>query len=71
MKLKFHSETTLEKETIDEISLENKVCNLQIYIVFSKTQVAQLMVSQINFFYQRDIRSANSNLIPCQEVENW
>ena len=28
------------------------------------------MFSKINFFFQRNIRSANSNFIPYQEVEN-
>ena len=40
-------------------------------IIFSKTHMAHLMVSKINFFCQRDIRSANSNFIPCQENEKW
>ena len=39
-------------------------------IIFSKTHVARLMVSKINFFCQRDIYSANSNFIPCQEMKN-
>ena len=33
--------------------------------------MAQLMVSKINFFYQRDIHSAGSGFIPCQVVEIW
>ena len=38
--------------------------------IFSKTQVAQLMVFKTNFCL-RDIRSANSNAIPCPEVKKW
>ena len=40
-------------------------------IIFSKTCVVQLMLSQIKFFCQRDIHSANSNFIPGQEVDRW
>ena len=65
-------DNTQQKENIDEIILaqENKVCDLQIRYHFSKTHVAHLMVSKINFC-QRDNRSANSNFIPCQKVEKW
>ena len=40
-------------------------------IIFSKANVAMLMVSKTNFFYQSGIRNTNSNLILCQEVEKW
>ena len=38
--------------------------------IFSKTHVARLMVLELNFC-QRDIRSADSNIMLCQEVKKW
>ena len=62
-----------QKQTIDDIIWLRRIKCLiyRLDIIFSKTHVAQLMVSKINFFCQRDIYRANSNFIPCQEVEKW
>ena len=49
---------------------QNKVI-YRLYIIFSKTPLAQLMASKINFICHRNIRSVSSNFIPCQEVEKW
>ena len=61
------------KEAIDDIILaqENKYVISRLGIIFSEARVAQLRVLKINFFCQRDNRSANSNFIPCQEVVKW
>ena len=40
-------------------------------IIFSKTCVALLMVSEFNFFCQKNNCSANLKFILCQEVEQW
>ena len=67
------SDNPKKKETIHVIILaqENQVLIYRLDIIFSKSQVAQLMVSQIIFFCQREFSSANSNFKPCQEVEKW
>ena len=60
-----------QKETIDDIVLaqENKFVIYRLDIVFSETHVTQLTVLKTNFLCQRNIRGANSNIIPCQKVE--
>ena len=62
-----------QKETIDDIILpqEIKCVIYRLDVIFSKIHLAQLMVLKINIFCQIDIRSANSNFIPCQKVEKW
>ena len=70
LKLKF-SDNPRQKDTINDIILAQEKKIIVIYrldFIFSKTHVTQLMVLKINFCH-RDIRSANSNLITCQEVE--
>ena len=70
LKLKF-SDNPRQKDTINDIILaqEKKMCVIyRLDFIFSKTHVTQLMVLKINFCH-RDIRSANSNFITCQEVE--
>ena len=70
-----------QKETIDDITWPRRKKSViyRLDIIFSITHVAQLMVSQRNFFGQsdtcrypqRDIRRGIPNVIPCQEVEKW
>ena len=70
-----------QKETIDDITWPRRKKSViyRLDIIFSITHVAQLMVSQRNFFGQsdtcrypqRDIRRGIPNVIPCQEIEKW
>ena len=62
------SDNPRQKGAIDGIVLthENKARNLQIRYHFSRTHMVQLTVSKI---CQRDIRSTNSNFMPCQEAK--
>ena len=72
MKLKLGSVMRISKRRQEMASFYLRRIKCLIYrldIIFSKTQLVQLMGSKINVINQRNIHSTNSNFIPYQEVE--